>query len=218
MKNITQLQKNIIGILLVFACMLACSDSKGENAGSGSSGSPTETTLEEGEALTTALITNSVTAGDITTFNFDIADYCSVSTYRDTVRLRFKNSIHEEQQLDIKIEGYDGEAGWFSCAQTASNATSTSDPFQNCGVILTIPSNDHSETYNTYATYRNDDSLSAFSYRGSCRVTLDTVTAPITGSLSCDGLVQTHLYSLAKNPVVSEDTADLVVGAFQCGE
>ena len=113
------------------------------------------------------------------------------------------------EQLDVRIKGFNTQGATYVCTQASgNNEGDVGQKFDNCAVELTIP--DAETSTNTYAMHREDSTIKNFTYGGTCSVVVTYENNRVSGTVTCGGLVQTHLQGAARNPIDETVTADLV--------
>ena len=175
---------------------------------------------EEDESNTTTYSTvtvaNSVTSEENGVLTLTKVESCTVDA--DTGRADFIWSNGTQKKLTLAVKAFASTNKVYTCTQASDNSTSLDSvglKFDSCMVDLEIPSIEQSGVSNTYGMHRASTSVKQFSYSDSCSITITSATGEITGTLTCTGMIQTHLDGAPRNPVNEAATMDLS-GDFKC--
>lgn len=111
-------------------------------------------------------------------------------------------------KLEVRIKGFSTQAKTYTCTQSSDNVDGdVGQRFDSCMVEITIP--DAATGLNTYAMYRSADSVRAFTYAGTCKVTTEYAAPKVTLTVDCGNLIQTIYQSAARNPIDASVTANV---------
>jgi hypothetical protein len=144
--------------------------------------------------------------------NLTSVESCRFDSSSDVLTASFSKSDSTLSTLSIKITGVTGDSGTENCVQS-SNPMDT----EGCSVLFTIPNTeDNPSGFDQYAMYQPSDVPDSFVYDGSCSISWEKSAALLSGEVNCNGMVQTHRKSSARNPVDSSITADLTGATFEC--
>lgn len=207
MKNTTQHAANIVIFMskaLLFNILTA-------------SCGATQDKLSTSSVYSTISLTSS-TAAESKSYAFTTLNTCVFNPSTGLFELTTSGS--SGLQLFIKIKGFSKTKYSYTCTQPTDNQTfpDMGSYYNSCSVDLTIPHPTNTSSTNTYSTYRKDQTVKSFSYNGACNIAIDfPQSSTVQGNIICNDLIQTHLESGIRNPIVSEVKASITEGStFTC--
>ncbi len=172
-------------------------------SGCGSSSDKNESTTaatKYGELKTSLLDSTEVSSVDLmsATCSNDVDSGLFTATFTGT----------QNETLDIKIKDFSTTPRTYTCTQSESNRDGDlGEKYSGCAIEFGVLGANGG--LNTYSTYRNVETMGAFTYGGTCTVVTSYTSPKLTMVVSCTNLIQTKFNGQARNPISQSETGSV---------
>jgi hypothetical protein len=145
---------------------------------------------------------------------------CAVDAETGSLHLSFDKG---EEHTRITVRDFNRQSGVFHCQQAENNIAdpgAIGDHFEHCGVQLQYFPRGRAKL-NGFSMFRPDTTIKPFRHSGDCQLSLAEVDNFVRGEVNCQGMAQTRLNGVPRNPVATRDLNADVQGDlslnFACG-